>query len=103
MKRPKPRVAGAKLMTPQQVHAARVLTGIPDGFRPAEEVVIIEEEPVPDRPDPAMLLQKLDMSTMASCICRTRTPDIRFHDPMCRYRLLRQAAAVIRRFMEIEP
>lgn len=53
-------------------------------------------------PDPADLVQRLDLSTVASCTCLTKTPEVRFHDPMCRYRILREASAVLRRFMRLE-
>ena len=56
-------------------------------------------EPVPD---PGDLLHRLDMATLASCTCLTKTDQVEFHNPMCRYRLLREAAMVIRRFMRVE-
>jgi hypothetical protein len=53
-------------------------------------------------PDPAELVRRLEMATVASCTCLTKPPEVRFHDPMCRSRLLSEAAAALRRFMSVE-
>ena len=42
------------------------------------------------------LLHRLDMATIASCSCQTKTPELRDHDPMCWYRLFSEAASELR-------
>lgn len=37
------------------------------------------------------LVDRLFEAQVASCSCQTKTPEIRYHDPMCHYRLFAEA------------
>lgn len=59
----------------------------------SEHVCVTRVEDIPG------LLLRLDMGTVASCTCGVKTPEVGYHGPMCRYRLLVEAAEVIRGFV----
>lgn len=45
---------------------------------------------------PEDLADRLLLATTAACTCQVPSPEIMFHDAMCRYRLFVEAAAEIR-------
>lgn len=40
------------------------------------------------RPEPETLINRVRYAMIGSCSCGTKTPDIGYHDPNCRYRVL---------------
>ena len=45
--------------------------------------------------DPKEVSAKLQLATLASCSCLTKTPEIAYHEPHCRYRVLAEAKILI--------
>lgn len=45
----------------------------------------------------APLMERLVRAQVAGCTCLTKTPELRFHDPHCTYRLVREAGDDIER------
>lgn len=46
------------------------------------------------------LLVRLVMGTVASCCCMTKTHEVKYHDELCRYRLLTEATDEITKLRE---
>lgn len=56
-----------------------------------EEIAALKSQPS----DYAELIERLDLAAIASCSCSIKTPEIKYHNEHCVYRVLHDAAAAI--------